>query len=246
MAQFGDITTIIDVPLAIGMFNSGKSVNAIANHFGCSRNVIGLRFKNAGVAVRNRSEGMYARMAETPFDKRQELAIGANKAMRSRSHEWHMRRLTQAATCKEATLCKVGILEQSVADRLAKFKPIMQKAVGTYNIDIAAGAVAVEIHNSTVHPHIRADYRNRIIHLLKCGYTVVYVKIARHIVINEIAINKLIEVCKYSGSNESLRGKYWVIRGTGEGLAIGTLNGNDLSIIETSESLFDYFGIDRS
>src|SRR5436190_333915 len=152
MAKFGDTRTSVDVPLVINMFNSGKSVKAIADHFGCSRNVIGLRLGMSGIMVRNRSEGMFARMAETPFYERQKLAAGANEAMRSLSTEHHMKRLRLAAIYKQTSLSEVGILEQSVADRLARFKPVMQLAVNAYNIDIAVGSVAIEIHNSTVHP----------------------------------------------------------------------------------------------
>lgn len=240
MAQLGDISTIIDVPLAIEMFNSGKSVKAIADHFGCSRTVIQHRFRKAGITVRNRSEGMYARMAETSIEDRRKLVNGANNGMRNSSFQDRMRRLCLSAIGKQRSLSEVGILEEFVAEKLAFFDPIMQLAFGPYNIDIAIGSVAIEIHSCSSHPHSRINHRQRLKNLLKAGYTVVYVKPSKKTIINDAAINQLISVCEFARSNKAIRGKYWVIRGTGEGIAIGTLDGNDLSVVETPISLLDY------
>lgn len=72
----------LDTEEIIERFKSGDSVKAIAEHFKVGRPAIVRRLKEAGLKPRNRSEGMYARMARTTPEERKRLASAAHKAIR--------------------------------------------------------------------------------------------------------------------------------------------------------------------
>lgn len=231
--------TIVPIDEIKSLYDSGFSVKKLAEHFGCSRGVIANRLIKLGIVQRNRSESMYLRMSQTSHEDRVKLVKGANNGMRKTSKEQRIKRLSLAAIGKQQSLSEVGIFEDIFFNALKEFNPVMQLAVGTYNIDIACGTVAVEIHNSTTTPHKRTGLLQRIEYLLKCGYTVVYFKIREKGIVNKIAIDKAIRICNHARINPSLSCKYWVISGTGETLFVGQMNGDNISIVATPKDFFD-------
>jgi hypothetical protein len=185
-------------------------------------------------------------MEQTTFEDRLKLVKNANIARKKSSKEDIIKRISKAAIRKEKTLCEVGILEDFVIKSINEFNPIAQKAFGTYNIDIACGPIAIEIHNCSALPHSLPHIKKKIINLLKSGWCVIYIKFRANAVINETTINQIRSICEISSSNPSINGKYWVIRGTGETISVGSLNGDDISIVNTSKNLINYFGINKS
>lgn len=243
MQNFRNPRTVVPIHEIVTLYNSGFSVKRLASHFGCSRNVISNRLDRVGISARNRSESMYLRMSQTDAKGRLDLVAGANKAMRNSTKEQRANRLQKAAISKQKSGVRIGILEDFVFDSMKPYNPISQKPFMAYNIDIACGTVAIEVHNSSGFPHATPHHQKRIINLLKGGYTVVYIKMRAIIVINEVAMNKLRFICEQSSTNPSISGKYWVIRGTGELAAVGELDGDNLSVIKAPEHLFNIFNV---
>jgi hypothetical protein len=229
-----DIRAVDTIDKIVTMYNSGFSVKKLAGEFGCCRQVITDRLKSRGITQRNRSESMYLRMSQTDMEGRRKLVAGANNGMRNSTKEQRESRLKKSAVMKEKSLSKVGILEDFVMNALHDLSPVSQKAFGVYNIDIAVGTVAIEIHNASAYPHTHKPTRKRIINLLKSGWTVIYIKFGKDAIINEAAINKVRFIIDQSGTNPSISGKYWMVKGTGECPVSCCLNGDDLTIIETS------------
>jgi hypothetical protein len=218
------------------MYNSGLSVKKLAIEFGCSRPTIVDRLQSRGITQRNRSESMYLRMSQTDMEGRKKLVAGANNGMRNSTKEQRENRLQKASIKKQQSLSKVGILEDFVFNAIKDLSPVAQKSFGVYNIDIAVGTVAIEIHNASAYPHTHKPTRKRIVNLLKGGWTVIYIKFGKEAIINETAINNLRFLIQHPRFYPSVACKYWMIRGTGEIATIGGLNGDNLSIIETSKN----------
>lgn len=233
----------IDLPIddIISEFNAGTSIKTLAAKHSISRDVLIRRFNELGITTRSISESMYIRMANTDAKGRSELTAKAHETVRNKSAEYFKALQTKGAFTKAKTMSKVGFMEGYVSGRLlnAGFKPIGQLPVGTYNIDIACGLVAVEIHNRTDHPHSPECTRKRIITLLKSGWFVLYVKLNRQLTFNEVAMNKIVKACQLARLDPTPEREYWMIRSTGELFAAGRLNGDDLTLIPTSESLLN-------
>lgn len=241
--NFRNNRTIVPVDKIISLYNSGISVKQLSIQFGCSRNVINNRLLKANIKHRNRSESMFNRTSKMTIEERKSMVYKANEGMRNSTSEQIKRRLELAAKTTQNNLSEVGQLEDYVMSSLNNFSPIPQLAESTYNIDIACRPVAIEVHVNSGFPHNMPHIKKRIKHLLKCGWVVIYIKVGAKVIINEVAMNKIISVIEFSRLNPSFRGKYWVIRGTGEGCAIGCLDSDNISIIETSENLLDMFRV---
>lgn len=231
----------ISIETVVGLYNSGLSVKAIAEKFGVSRNVILVRLEKAGITQRNRSESMYLRMSQTSIENKRLLVSKANEGMRNASKDKIIERLKKSAKTKSQTLSKVGILEQYFIEEITKrgFNCISQFPFDVYNIDIAVGNIAIEIHNSLSNPDRLIPVRKRIINLLKGGWTPVYVKFRYNTLIDKITFDKLISLFKQSSSNPSFIGHYWVIGSTGETISVGRLDGDNITNINISESPFN-------
>jgi len=185
-------------------------------------------------------------MSQTDHAGRLLLVAGANNGMRNTTTEQRVNRLSKAAISKQRSLAQVGILEDIIFNNLTAFNPVMQKAFGTYNIDIACGSVAIEVHNNPALPHNLAYTQKRIINLLKGGWNVIYVKFCATVIINELAINQVRQFCQVSCDNPALTSQYRVIRGTGETIAIGHLDGDNISVVAASKNLIDNSRIYKS
>lgn len=225
----------------VSLFNSGKSVKAIAGILNITRGSVSLRLKRNGITGRDRSESMYLRMSQISFQDKQTLTQKANKAIRSMPKEFHHASAIKQALSKATNLSKVGDKELFVFEQLKinGFNPIQQAPIDAYNIDVLCGSTVIEIHKEACHPHLRELYAKRIKYLLKSGFNVIYVKWSKATDVDSRAIDKLVTFIKFSSVNPSYRGKYWVIRGTGETLFSGCMDGDNLSAIRTTNDIFN-------
>lgn len=216
------------------------SIKQLARKYGVCRDVIYRRLKEAGITPRNRSESMYLRMSQTPLEERIKLAAHANDTVRNMPAEFHKGNAIKQAISKQRNLSKIGILEETFIKALDEvgMNPVWQQACGPYNIDIACGNIAIEIHNSPRHPHTYPFYVKRIEYLLKRGWTVVYIKFGQGVTIDETTLNKIVTVCKAASFYPAECAEYWMVRGTGEFLAAGCLNGDNLTMIPVAQSVF--------
>lgn len=97
----------------------------------------------------------------------------------------------------------------------------LEQAEGRYNIDIAVGAVAVEVHRYGFNPLGRSAsasrLRQRANYLRNRGWLMCYVWIGpRGQWLTAAAAEYIVALAKSAESDPSLRGEYRVIRGSGE------------------------------
>lgn len=238
----------LSIDSVVALYNSGMSVKAISEKLGFSRNAIVVRLHKAGIKQRNRSESMYNRMSKSTKEDKIKIVQKANEAMRNASKESINKRLAKSAIKKFNTKSKVGILEEYFIDKLRNIglNPISQFPLHVYNIDIAFGNIAIEIHNSFSRPESQIHIRKRIIYLLKSGWIPVYVKFRYNTIINPITFDKIKTLFNLSRSNPAFIGHYWVIGSTGETISVGCLNGDDIANIPISENPFNMLDIDIS
>ena len=205
----------------ISKYQSGKSVKALADEFGVSRNVIVQRLNAVGIKPRNRSEAMYLRMSQTPETERQKLAEAAHRAKRG-SHNSEQMLHKRALAGKRF----IGRFEAEFIQALisAGVDVIPQEPFLSYNLDIGCGNVAVEIHRHTDSPFAPRNIKK----FMKCvnsGKTVIYVWInPTKNIVTASCYDNVVTLVKALRANPPASGQYWVIRGTGETYATGCFN----------------------
>lgn len=218
----------LDSGSIIARFNAGESVKAIAGSSGVSRNVIVRILQENGVTPRNRSEGMYARMAATSPEERIALSAAAHAAVRGvpRSEE----ELIQRARTRETCLTVTSRVEIAAAEMLVArgFDVCAQKAVGKYNIDIAITEprIAVEFFGGMWHGHGRhaARFNERSEYILDSGWTLVIIWILRDYPLESGAIDYIVSLAEKLRSTEPTRCEKHVIRGDGNFTTTGCSN----------------------
>lgn len=230
----GNIKTAVPDSEIIRLYNSGMSENQVAIHFGVSRNVIRNRLIKHNVHIRTQSEAETVKWSQMTDEQRANQVKSANEKVRTLPKKFFKEISRKQAITKQKTKSKLGAFEQLFIDELKGrgFKPIPQKAVDVYNLDIAVGNTAIEIHVNSGHPHNHIMYRKRIMKLLELNWNVIYIKITKDVFI-DVATDDICRFIDTAQSDESRICQYRVIRGTGEFIASGRLNGNELSIVTT-------------
>ena len=209
---------------------AGESEKALAESFGVSRSAIRTALLGAGVQPRNRSEGMFARMAQTSPEERARLASAAHAAVRGKpkTDEFLIQRALGVerkgaahGSASPAELVLAGWLRE------AALTVIHQKAVGPYNVDLASGAVAVEVLGGGWH---RAKlHGERLRYLLDAGWDVIYVWVAaRDYPLGPGAAQYVVSHCQFRDRNPAAPRCYRVIRGGGQLIAEGSADGDDI------------------
>lgn len=213
--------THINIDDCIKEYFAGKSIKQLAVDNGVSRQVIYRIFRENAVPVRNRSEAMFARMANTTFEERQRLAFAANEAKRGLANTPEM--LEKRAKAGKRF---IGKFEQEFIDAIssAGIPNIPQEPFLSYNLDIGCGDIAVEIHRHTDSP-LAPRHIKKVMNCINAGKTMLYVWInpTKNILLPECYEN-VISIIQQFRSNPPVRSKYWVIRGTGELYATGSFD----------------------
>ena len=217
----------VDTDYIINEYLSGKSAKALAADIGHSRQVVYRVLRNAGIATRNRSESMYVRMSQTSPEERQRLSAAAHEAKRGYVNSPETRHKMALARNK-----RIGAFEHEfiVALTNAGIKTFSQQPFLAYNLDIGCGNVAVEIevgHGSLIHlPKIR----KRLVDCLESGMNLVYVSIAsKDFVVPDACYKQVISLVEFCRRNPPETCQYWMVRGTGEIYATGSLYRNQLA-----------------
>lgn len=197
----------------IKAYLSGQSEQSLAQEVGVGRGAIRTFLIKHGVQPRDRSAALTTRMANATPDERQAWSAAAHKAVRGKKRT--VTELTKRAATKERSTHWIGRWEQELADELIRRRlPIAtQKAVGPYNIDIALGHLAVEVHSNGSHPHTRDG--QRIVYLTNRQWLVVYVHTYGGVNIPVVA-DYLCALHEETQRNPTLIGEYRVVRGSGE------------------------------
>lgn len=220
----------------INLYSSGASVLSMSKQFNVSRNAIERVIAKNKLPIRNGSEANLIRFKNASLDEKRKVVKKANEAMRKLPHAFHHESSIKQAISKEISLKKVGQFETDIIEYLKKFNynPIPQKAFGTYNIDIAIGNIAIEVHVNSANPHAHPYFMKRIIMLLKGNWNVIYLKITQG-GLNKRGFDQLRICVDFFSHNPSIAREYRMMRGTGEAVAIGHLNGDNLTIVRCPE-----------
>lgn len=171
--------TNLDTSDLLKRYCAGESEKHLAECFGHSRNVIRRILTENGVAPRNRSEGMLARMKRTPPEERQRLASRAHAAVRGVRRT--RKELLQRARTREAkrlgTDKSERLLESWLQERGITCMP--QKAIGPYNVDLAIAEPPIAVEGFGGRWHVYNRYRSRFLrrakHIRRAGYTQVII-----------------------------------------------------------------------
>ena len=213
----------LDVNYIINEYLAGRSVKSIATELNVARHVIGLRLKDSGIALRNRSEAMFTRMANTTPEERQRLSQSAHNAKRGKPN-------TSEMLHKRALAHKrfIGAFENEFLTFLTKngIPVVFQEPFMSYNLDIGCGNVAVEIHTQCANP-LTSNYIKKVMDCVNAGKNMIYVWIPpRQMIVTDECYANVVSLVKEIRTNPPTRSKYWVIRGTGELYATGSFDSN--------------------
>jgi hypothetical protein len=215
--------TDIDLDYIVNEYVAGKSVKALAEEIGIARSGIILRLKERGVNLRNRSESMFVRMANTSPDERKRLAMSANIAKRGKPNTPEMLRKRALARHRF-----IGMFEQEFIDAIAAagIPVVPQEPFLGYNLDIGCGDIAVEIHTQTGSP-LSGKHLKKLMECIHAGKNMIYVWInPQKIRFSNTCYDKVVSLVESVRANPPERCKYWVIRGTGELYATGSFDGD--------------------
>lgn len=167
------------------------------------------------------SEANKKRMSELgkSYGPRNKGRIASEQSVNNRAiaHERHMLKVSPQAI----------VFNQWLIDR--GLQTTMEKACGRYNIDIAIGSVAVEIHPYSFMPlgRMRTREHERTRYICDRGWLLCYVWIsARGYILAESAADYIAALVKEAEANPALIGEYRVIRGTSEFVTGGRFNGD--------------------
>jgi hypothetical protein len=221
---------IIDDAAMVRRYEAGESEKALAVAFHIDRNGIRRRLLKAGVTPRGRSDAMYLRMSQASAEERARLAAAAHDAVRGKPHS------KERLAAKALGIEKLGANGPNVSAaeimlacmlRNAGRDVVHQKAIGPYNVDLAAGSVAVEVLGGQWH---RAKkHRERLRYILNAGRDVIYVWVdGRNHPLGAGAAEYVVAHLEFRDGNPAAPRCYRVIRGGGQFVAEGSADGDDL------------------
>ena len=227
----------MDSESIIARFTAGESVLDLSRALGVSRSVIVRTMREHRVSVRSRSEAI--KLAWKRRDQAQRLShmAPAHRAVLGRRQSLE-ERIGRALTVQARTVIR-SKYEISLREMLtaAGVETIPQQAVGPYNCDLGAFPIAVEVFGGNWHffgTHAsRAPERLR--YFLDRGWSVVMVVVSRDNPLDQGGADYCRTFIEQTRSNPTARREYRMIRGTGELLASGYLDGDHITVISAPE-----------
>lgn len=165
----------VDSTAIVAAYLAGESEYALARHLGVSRGVVRKRLTDAGVTIRRPSEAGLVRASKMPKAQRATQAAAAQRAARQR-------KVSEAELCTRARARerdgKFGSEGELFLAQLLERRdllPIPQKAIGKYNIDMAAAeTVAVEVLGGNWHS-TKGTHAIRTPQILNAGWHLIMV-----------------------------------------------------------------------
>lgn len=221
------IQNSIDIDLAISLYTSGVSENAIAKQFGVSRSVIRNRLLKSGVVIRGQTEANQLSMSQRTPEEKARNAQSAHDAIRGKSYS--RQELCERASKRQKSFTSFDSpYEIAIANELRcrGIKFIPQLAVDKYNIDFAIGNyIAFEVFGGHWHSQGRAAARfdDRSKHIFSTDRAIVICWFSLNTISNIPAIvDYLISLDKVLCSDPAARCKHYVIGSDGKPSAIGS------------------------
>jgi very-short-patch-repair endonuclease/transposase len=214
-------TPTVDPAMLASEYLRGESEKAIAVKYGIARGTIRTMLVARGVTIRNQSVANACRMAKLTPEQRLALAKNAHAAVRGIPQSEEYRRKIAKAREVNGTKPSAG---EALLLKLLKARglnPIVEKAIGRYNVDfaLAKSAVAVEVfggHWHAIGDHAR-KYRERMDYILNEGWLPIIVWHNALYPINERGVDYIVSVHESRCWRKTRRSKEHVIWGNGHG-----------------------------
>lgn len=198
----------ISADYVLAEYGLGRSMDSLAQAFGCSRKTIARILDRGGVAPR--PAGFLLQRPEV----REKGALGSQKG-----------------------LGKSGRFEAELNAMLTQLgeEPVPQRAVGNKNIDVSIEPIAVEIWLSSSNPANDSYCLDRIKYLSDRGWFCLYVWIQRHkrVIDLRMIAQQAILFKKFAESHPPTGREHWVVRGTGDPVALLGSDGNPIPFVPT-------------
>lgn len=212
---------------------AGESTNALAKAYGAVRSAIDIRLKDAGVTLRSETEAnRLVANRRTPEQNRQIMRAAHETVRGSRRKPISNER---CAVTREARGVFITDEERMFAGWIAErgIEPLPQKAIGPYNVDIAAGTVAVEIFGGGWHAYGVHKRRSpeRFRYILDQGWNLVIIWVSnRRYPLATAAADYVVAFAEQASSDPSMRGKNRVIWGDGKAASSVDFEVDDLAV----------------
>lgn len=217
----------------IAAFNSGIGVAGMMDAIGISVAATKTILKKNGIALRNRSQQQFARMASYTKEEIKKLTRNANIASKYRT-------VSVESLCKRAKTVekKVDFWQSDSEIILAKMllergiETIPQKAIGRYNCDLTSNTVAVEIFGGHWHWHGQhlARTKDRVNYILDQGWDVLMVAVNQSFPLTDEVADYIASYINSRSRNPTRPREYRVIWGAAEFTTSGRLNDENFSI----------------
>ena len=243
-------TKPVDAQDAVKAYVAGESCQSIARRYGVTPDRIRLILKKANVPIRDMSESRKVMWDKRDPAERRAVLARTHAATVGRMSEFAKRaagkpkstkQLRALAHARWENLSVVGTGEELMASWLAArglvFSP--QLAVDRYNLDLALLPVAVEIHVRPNNPlHFPPSFE-RMKHLTNRGWHVVYLWVTKRHFLSAAAADDIVTFYQIAKADPSPIGQYRVIRGSGELVAAGRGDLDEIALIPTPRSPLD-------
>jgi very-short-patch-repair endonuclease len=198
----------------VALYRDGLSAETIASELGCATGTIKNRLHRAAVPMRS---GM----------ARVERAHAASRGSK--------RTVEQLARRAKATQDRLG--NQSATERALlawlrarRLEVVPQLAVGVYNVDLAAHPIAVEVLGGNW--HFARDHRKRLRYLADYGWCPLLLWVdKRQSPLDIGAADQIVALTQIARRNPPAHGQYWVVRGSGEIAATGSVYADDFALV---------------
>jgi len=206
----------LDLPIEEikAMYESGHSENAVAKHFGADRGTIRKRLLKAGVSPRTQSEAEELKWSKMDQQSRANQVKSAHDSIRGvpKSMKARVVNANTRERLKYDHLIGFGELEFVELLRNKGISFVHQKAVQTYNVDIAIGNIAVELTGGCGrYTMFNPKEINRAVKLLESGYHVVAVEFDSVDTLIHCA-EDVLSYINEAGRLKPVDREYWVIR----------------------------------
>jgi len=212
---------------------AGEPREVIAKSYGTSRTAIDYRLKAAGVTLRSQTETNRALAAGRTPEENRAIMQAAQAAVRGRRQTpLHRARIAQT---RERLQTHTSEDEIFIAKLLSTrgLNPIPQKAIGPYNVDVAAGTVAVEVFGGGWHAYGTHKRRTpkRLRYILNQGWNLVIIWNLRHRwPMTADAAGYIAAFVEEARCDPTIRGQYRVIWSDGQVVPSSDFDVDDLTV----------------
>lgn len=224
--------TDIDVKDLIRRYLAGESEQSLSIALNVSRPLIRRRLLSAGIRPRGSRAANKLRMGRLSAMQRANLTAAAHAAVRGTHPDRAV--MERTALTRQRRCAGASRIEFQLGHHIRSLGLTPQLAVGPYNCDFGAFPIAVEVLGGHWHTtgRRRAKYERKIRDLLSLGWSILLV--VHDVQRAPITPNTAQHVIAWTNgvrSNPTMRPEYRVIRGTGEFVASGGAQDDEITLI---------------